>query len=388
MCIRDSIQVPQALIISENLSCENGQAFLTFETNEDLTMITWLGPNGFISNEASIVVEVAGAYTLNITGINACKANFEVLVEDDNDVPAIDLSFEGPELLHCDQESLQLMIQEALATFDIQWSGPGILSGANTSNIELNLPGLYSVCVTNAENGCNRCAEIEVDQADLPILELLSMDVTCWDGADGSISIDSALLSGSFEWMLQNSMGEVIDPELLSAGTYEVILTDQFGCQVNESIELLEPEEVVINLNLSMDEQSVDVDISGGTPPYASSWDPDPTPPEAGVNYVITVFDANGCEYIENYMITSSTQLIEESLILRPNPVSDRLYISLDASEDLKLSIYHVSGKLLERREITNGITEVNIESYLAGVYTLVFVDDFGNTHTEKVIKF
>ncbi len=77
--------------------------------------------------------------------------------------------------------------------------------------------------------------------------------------------------------------------------------------------------------------------------------------------------------------------LVEESLVVYPNPFTSQLTLELGA-ELARLRVFTLTGQLLEDIDQLRGRAFVETSAWPAGVYLLV-IDTRSKTHTERVIK-
>jgi hypothetical protein len=197
---------------------------------------------------------------------------------------------------------------------NISWS-----TGENTSCIENLAGGSYSVTVTEGE--CETIIDsIIIDEpVELTITEEITLP-TCAASTDGSINITA--LGGTppytYFWDIPALFEDV---DNLSAGTYTLTLTDFNGCELIRAYELSAPEPVMVSTasisNMSctgIPDGAIQVNVSGGTPPYQYAWPNGSTSPlstnlSAGT-YELSVTDFNNC------VQTFSADILE------PSPVS------------------------------------------------------------------
>jgi uncharacterized repeat protein (TIGR01451 family) len=177
--------------------------------------------------------------------------------------------------------------------------------------------GNYQVCVAPT-NDCGdatgECVNVVLNSV---TVVPTANNVTCSGAANGSITlaISGGIAPYTFVWEKDGSSypASVQNPGGLSPGTYDVTVTDRFGCvRTITGIVITEPA-----AGLSISETttpaspfntangSIDLTVSGGTAPYTYVWSDgtnniatseDLTNVVSGF-YSVTVTDANGCSF-------------------------------------------------------------------------------------------
>jgi hypothetical protein len=108
--------------------------------------------------------------------------------------------------------------------------------------------------------------------------------------------------------------------------------------------------------------------------------DPYPSPiPGSGFD-----LDAVGVMHMKGKFPSNITSAAKPDYILYPNPVSDRLIIRTEA--EVNVQITDITGKLL-LQESVNGLKEIPLGQYRAGIYVINFDDTKGNKWVEKITK-
>ncbi|MEZ5045169.1 MAG: SdrD B-like domain-containing protein [Saprospiraceae bacterium] len=187
-------------------------------------------------------------------------------------------------------------------------------NGGQSQVIDELAVGTYVVTVTDAL-GC-------VDTASAWVQTALSLKATgsallCGPGPNSSMSIQA--VGGTAPYAYQWSTGQASSyMENLTAGTYEVTVTDAKGCKMVETFDMASFDfsiSVIPRNVLCYGDStgSVVVQVSGGEPPYAFSWSNGDTTDvlnnlPAGT-YAVTVMDANGCELGETVDLTEPPPL-------------------------------------------------------------------------------
>ena len=197
--------------------------------------------------------------------------------------------------------------------YSYSWSHDSGL--ADSSATELS-SGNYSVSVTDGNNQTVFISISILETAAITIIESISK-VSCNNGNDGAINITVSGGIGLKTYLWSSGNGSGLNPSFkdqssLTAGTYDVLVTDENGCTASASYVVFEPEPISFNGSLVTDivfpegeNGAISLNISGGTPDYFYSWtgpdgylsnEKDIDSLEIEGNYSISILDANACE--------------------------------------------------------------------------------------------
>jgi gliding motility-associated-like protein len=179
--------------------------------------------------------------------------------------------------------------------------------GQTTSSITNQASGTYTVTATDSK-GCTKTATATITEpVPLSITFNLITHVSCFGGSNGSVT---AVPSGgtpnySYLWMPGGMTGSSVAG--LSAGTYTLTVTDNRGCQVVNTVTILQPAAALAASVSSVSTScvggnngTVTATGSGGTGPYTYLWMPDSVSGSTVTNlsagtYSVTVTDLSGC---------------------------------------------------------------------------------------------
>jgi gliding motility-associated-like protein len=215
--------------------------------------------------------------------------------------------------------------------------------------------GTYSVTINDA-NGCEIDTTITLLEPPAlaanidPFVYAGGWNISCFGFSDGSA--DLTVTGGVEPYQYIWSNGAITqDISNLTAGTYDVTITDANGCQIESSVTLVEPDALQQSISATVynggvniscfggSDGEIDLTITGGTQPYSYNWSngavtQDISGVEAGT-YSVTVTDVNGC------VINSSITLTQPDEVVITFSVSDALCFG---SQDGSATAIVVSG--------------------------------------------
>ncbi len=187
----------------------------------------------------------------------------------------------------------------------VSWSGPTIVSGANTLSPVVGGPGQYFVTVTDNVNGCITTDMVQIDPpTPINITGVSVTNVSCYGGSNGVISIttdNSGVLT--YNW----SPSQLNSPSVsgLSIGNYSVQVVNNDGCTADTSITITQPLPLTVAQVDSVGSEckefngSLSVIAQGGQAAYSYVWETGENGAvahniDAG-NHTVQVTDAAGC---------------------------------------------------------------------------------------------
>lgn len=181
--------------------------------------------------------------------------------------------------------------------------------GQTSASISVSPSATTTYTVTGSQGGCDGSATIQIEVGELPSLSASITDVVCNGGNTGGIDLTvSNLVNCSYDWGAQ---GTTEDLSGLTAGTYNVTVTSDVGCESTDSYTVSENPAIAVTENTSnatcgSNNGSVSLNITGGVSPYTEDFGPDDPLALAPGSHTYSVTDAAGCVYNGTYSISST----------------------------------------------------------------------------------
>lgn len=299
--IIDNIEIndPAPITLSANATmadCNTANGALDLNVNGGNGGYTFSWSNGATLED--IFDLPAGNYTVTVTDSNACTLSNTFEIESPSGLSLIAQSTD----LSCfaaDDGAIEVSIVGGTAPFTYQWDN----TSQQTEDIQNLAAGTYALTVTDANN-CSATVS-SVINSPIAIQSLIaSSEATC-GAANGSIGLAVSGGTAPYAYNWSNGAG-VEDPTTLFAGYYDVTITDANGCTATNGIAVETPDELTAQaipnnvLCSGTNTGSINLEISGGVPPYQFNWDngigavQNPSNLYAG-QYTLTITDDNAC---------------------------------------------------------------------------------------------
>lgn len=272
----------------------------------------WTGPNVNNLTSDSVFAYSDGFYlvtsTVRDTNSFGCIAQYTAT--------GVKQIFQKPQpmimassLLLCPNDTVTISTASSGTTFD--WSGPGIISGNNTSSILANVPGSYSVTVNDADSCGLVSNTIPINQYATPSLSATNA-VLC-DGDSVVISVISSDTS-LIEWQAPLS-GSGISRTVFSAGTYTAKIT-VCGIITFADIEVLAASSIAVITSSGplCAGDSITLNAPPGLSNYIWSTSPNDTNSSITVtqpgNFIVTTTDSSMCTQVSDTFRVVETEVV------------------------------------------------------------------------------
>ena len=391
----------------DNISCNGlSDGSISIEVEGGTAPYDYQWSNGMSTADISNVT--AGSYTLTVTDDNGCVLDTTIVLTEPSeliqDITAP--TYASGDHISCfglNDGSIDYSVTGGSPVYTINWD-----SGETTEDLSDLTAGSYSVTTTDI-NGCSVDTIITLTEPEPLVQDINSPtyfsgdNISCNGATDGSIdyTINGGTPNYSFVWDNGQTTEDISD---LSAGTYQLTVTDLNGCTIDTSITLTEPDPLTQNItspvlaggfNISCfgaTDGSIDYTIAGGTPGYNFEWDNGANSEDLNSlmvgTYSVSVTDMNGCT-------------IDTSIILTQPPL---LEVNAQVTSDYNgqdISCYGASDAVINA-EINGGVPNYNtywvtntndtigstsnLTNIPPGEYTILVEDELGCTAFDIII--
>ncbi|MDR1369477.1 MAG: T9SS type A sorting domain-containing protein [Dysgonamonadaceae bacterium] len=272
------------------------------------------------TNEISTLTNQGkGTYYVEFTDANGCRTHETIFLDA---FPVFDITMTQTANIHCYGENNG----ELSAT--INSGGSGIYTkyewytvdnyqnyyptGYNSPVISNITGGKYRMKVTDSEGNQSWSEIVTVTQPNPMEVSFNTGMLQCRGDEDGLLVANISGGAGNYSWNWEYGLsgsGSVAELNDIPAGTYQLSVEDQNGCHdtfyetVSEPAPMSAPERITPPSCAGMNNGSIQLNISGGTPEYILLWDNGGTSSYAqnltSGYYSVTITDRYGCETID-----------------------------------------------------------------------------------------
>lgn len=272
---------------------------------------------GQITN--SLTNQPTGSYEVTVTDSNDCVQTITDVITEPNPI-VINFSKTDVSCFGGNDGSTTAIVTGGEAPYSYSWSP----SGGSAVTASGLIAGSYELTITD-NNGCITINTVIINEPILLEVNTVVSNVSCNGLSDGSAIaiVNGGTFPYSYQW--SPSGGSDSLATLLSAGTYQVTVTDVLGCEKIAFATISEPQPLQVatnQVNVSCFGGSDGIAVitsTGGTTPYQYLWSPSGGTTNTASNlsvgiYAVNVTDAAGCQQQTTVEITEPTILTLTSI--------------------------------------------------------------------------
>lgn len=266
--------------------------------------------------------------------------------------------------------------------YSFAWS-----NGQNGPSISGLCSGTYTVTVTD-NNGCSDTVSFNLSDPQSILVNTTILDgISCNGVCDGEISV--AYSGGVAPYNVAWSNGSGQDTLTgLCQGQYVVTITDNQGCSVTDTVNLVEPAALSAGIGLVSQiscagncDGSIGAIVTGGTQPYSYNWSNsasgDTITGLCTGQYSVTVTDANGCTSVDTYNLLPGTVIN-----LNANITDASCFDACDGS----ISVIPLSGVSPFSYQWSTGDTSNQLTNVCADQYFITVTDGNGCSAVDTLV--
>ncbi|MFH1321906.1 MAG: PKD domain-containing protein [Bacteroidota bacterium] len=308
-----TINEPPAIVVSiTTISANCGQAdgSATASVTNGIAPFTYNWNNGCSSQSCTGLL--AGTHTVTVTDANGCTGTGTGAVSDAGGPSAtisdsIDVSCQ----VGSDGEAT-VLIFDGTPPYTYLWNDPGSQTTTTATGLDADI---YTVEITD-NNGCITTESVTINEPSILVANTSPVsEPSCYGASDGIVMVTASGGTGQYTYLWDPPAGGQTTAMAtgLSAGTYNVTVTDANNCISNTSVTLNEPAPLTLSITKAdancygSCDGFATVSVGGGIPPYTYSWSNGDITQVAdslcAAIYNITVTDDNSCTAFSSFII-------------------------------------------------------------------------------------
>jgi hypothetical protein len=260
----------------------------------------------------------AGDYTLYVRDILNCETNTVASVTEPTPLAVIDTVIENTQC-QINEGRIEASVEGGSPGYNYSWYEGISLIDEGSPSVDSLYSGIYTLQVIDNHNCTQEFTFYITDLTDLEISSLTAEPVSCWEGSNGSASVEIQNGNPPYRiiWPDSTTSNTVSG---LQAGVYLLSVYDAEGCKVFQNFSIGTPDSLSVQINsieaplcLGVANGSIEVSASGGTPGYSYSWSTGRNRNQiSNINagtYLLTVADNNNCTKSYSFEIGYTEQV-------------------------------------------------------------------------------
>ena len=238
---------PTALVsanaLDSNVSCNGGSdGGATASATGGIGTYNYLWSNG--ATTASIIGVSSGTYTATVTDVNGCTSSTSVIVTEPTVLTSASVLDSNVSCNGGSDGGATASATGGTGTYNYLWS-----NGATTASLSGVSAGTYTATVTDV-NGCTSSTSVNVTEPDSLVIGLGQDSTICFGDSTGQAYLTS-IQGGTSPYSIQWATGAVTDTIAVPAGFYSVVVIDNNGCEISDSVEVQNSPSMVLSLDVT-----------------------------------------------------------------------------------------------------------------------------------------
>ena len=188
----------------------------------------------------------AGTHSVIVTDDNGCTVSTDIIITEPDQ---IDVSINLNENVSCfglSDGNADVNVSGGTPDYTYLWNDP---LGTSISNASQLPAGNWTVVVTD-NNMCTSSAAVVITEPDELVVSHIVNDVVCFGESNGSASVTVNGGTPNYQYYWSNSQHSFTDYIMnVPAGVYTVVVTDANNCQEVHSIEINQPDLLMVTCN-------------------------------------------------------------------------------------------------------------------------------------------
>lgn len=386
--ITDSVTVtqPDSLVITfttTNPTCEGSCNGTATASNNGQGTVTYTWNTIPVQNTQTATGLCAGTYTVEITDSAGCMAIDSVTIVD----PAanvVTITAFAPSCFNgCNGSAVA--VSTGTSPFTYSWNTIPPQSADTATGL---CAGVYTVVATDSL-GCTSTDSVEIINPAPPTLQFTTTDASCHNSCNATATVSSSGVAPfTYLWNTQPIQTNQT-ATALCAGMYEVTVTDSLGCSVTDSVQVNQPDSLILAFNITnmtchgICDGSASADITNAQGSLTYLWNNDTTMTSMMISnlcagtYTVVATDSMGC------MITDSVTIQEPAAnVVTLSAVNPTCYNSCDgmaAAVSTGASPFSYAWNTIP---VQNADTATGL---CAGIYTVTVTDSIGCTAVDSI---
>lgn len=332
-------------LVATPVTCHDsndGSITATYTGGNGNVLYTWC--DGQTTMDKTKTLLKAGVCKVVIRDDKSCVATDSIEVKAPLPLKIDNIIIEPIKCFGDNNASAECIVSGGKPTYSFRWNDPNAQILAKANNLG---KGDYKVVVSDANN-CSVEGNVNIKE---PVKIDFTTEVSspkCFGDDSGNFTIlpKGGTPKYSIKWTNGALNDTTFQLDKASAGVYQFTLTDGNGCKISDSLRILAPEKMLLELEQTQQgchKAGTNIlaikDLSGGTPGYQYEWNNGSTNQMltniSAAKYTLTVTDANLCTVVADYNVKDLDSIYVELAFVKP---------TCNGAKDGQIAVTFVSG--------------------------------------------